>query len=209
MTDSVSSKRSVSWARLPVLLVGLALVLVLGLAAVVIFRPLVKAHLEENARKSHGMIITLPADSQPVHAVAFSPDGSLLACSCTVITIPGWENSVAATVWDVPRGTLLRTLQGEDYETTSVQFSPDGAKLAAANDNQILMWDLGTRAAPTVINGLHWKPGMSMTGWLRAAVFSHDGSRLATSGTDDSYNGQVIIWDLATRRPLFTLPGDK
>ena len=58
----------------------------------------------------------------PVHSVAFSPDGQILASGSI-------DNTVR--LWLVSDGTLLRTLEGHTGSVLSVAFSPDGQTLAS------------------------------------------------------------------------------
>jgi WD40 repeat protein len=68
-----------------------------------------------------------------VYALAFSPDGRLLARA-------GPENRVC--LWDLARPTRpARALLGPGVLTTGVTFSPDGRRLAAAGyDGRVKLW---------------------------------------------------------------------
>src|SRR5688500_7951889 len=71
-----------------------------------------------------------------VNAVAFIPDGKMLAsCSC--------DNTVM--LWDVKTGRERATLEGHTHSVSSVAFSPDCKTLASCDfDNAILLWDVMT-----------------------------------------------------------------
>jgi WD40 repeat protein len=120
------------------------------------------------------------------YAVAFSPDGSLMA-----------TNGGAGTqLWNVKTRTVAATLPA-GYQNTvySVAFSPDGSLMAAGGNGKTQLWDVRTRR---LIGTL---PGDSGD-FVESVAFSPDGSLLATDG---SYAG-TQLWNVATRRLVATLP---
>ena len=73
-----------------------------------------------------------------VNALAFSPDGQLLAAG-----LGGSEHSVR--IWDASSGELLKTLTRHDGPVFAVAFSSDGGTLAAGgDDNKLILWDSKT-----------------------------------------------------------------
>jgi WD40 repeat protein len=115
----------------------------------------------------------------PVSAIAFSPDGQLLATGghYTSKGVPG--------LWDVTGRDQPIRLLGHKGEAFSVSFSHDGRLVATASvDKSIKLWD---RKKGELIKTLHGHVGGVLT-----AAFSPDDRILASGGED-----RVIrIWDI-------------
>jgi WD40 repeat protein len=121
----------------------------------------------------------IASNAAGVTAVAYSPDGSLLASS-TYSEVRLWDPTTGA-----PVGDPLSSGNGE-----SLAFSPDGQVLAAtADEGAIELWDPAgiQRHEP-----LHGHPD-----GVADLAFSADGHWLAAAGGDE-----VRIWDAATWSPV-------
>ena len=77
---------------------------------------------------------TLPAHSDPVSAVHFNRDGSLVVSS---------SYDGLCRIWDTASGQCLKTLIDDDNPPVSfVKFSPNGKYILAATlDNTLKLWD--------------------------------------------------------------------
>ncbi|HEX6076900.1 MAG TPA: pentapeptide repeat-containing protein, partial [Micromonosporaceae bacterium] len=107
-------------------------------------------------------------------AVAFSPDGDLVATGSAVGTI---------TVWDVATGQALREISGHSGQVWAVAWAPDGTLLAtASNDRTVRLWNPATGTLERELTG--------HTGWVNAVAWAPDGTLLAT-GTAHS---TTVIW---------------
>jgi WD40 repeat protein len=164
----------------------------------------------------------LGGHSEMVRALAFSPDGSLLAAAGGK---PGRNGEVK--LWDVAAHRLVRTLEGHKDNILGVAFSPDGQRLATCSyDKFVIVWDLQSgEPIHTLSNhvdavyAVSWSPdGATIasgagdrtvkiwdaeSGMLRATIsdsldnvltlaFSPDGTQLAGAGADK----MIRIWDM-------------
>jgi WD40 repeat protein len=121
-------------------------------------------------------------------ALAFSPDGKLLAAT-------GQERSVV--LWDVQTGAPRRRLDGPPSGVWGVAFSPDGKRLAAGGDAGVVFcWDL-TTGQPVL------GPDDGHAGPVTAVAFGAGGRSVVTASGD----GTVRLWDPATGKPGPVLRG--
>lgn len=135
---------------------------------------------------------TLVGHTDAVCAVAWSPDGRLLASGSTDNTL---------RIWNCANGQRLVALEAppEERVAREIAWSPDG-RLVAFGGRDTHLWDSitderfppliapGTAPASTVVNSLAWSPY---------------GDSLATG--DD--RGLIYLWDARTRAQLATLQG--
>ncbi len=111
-------------------------------------------------------------------AIAYSPDGQMLAAS---------DSNGEIRLWSVVDHQCLLTLSGHTNWVRAIEFSPDGQYLASSSDDQtIALWDLQDGTCLTTLgDGIH-SLGLS---------FSPDGRYLASG----SANQLIYYWDLHTK----------
>ena len=128
-----------------------------------------------------------------VNAVAFAPDGKLLASGSVDMSIKLWEVSTGGV-----RLAYQPLVNNQSSEVTSVAFSPTGALMARghhANPIRVDRFADGTLEPRLELIGHE--------GWVPVVTFSPEGDRLASASLDLT----ARIWDTETGQSLLTLKG--
>ena len=129
--------------------------------------------------------LTLKGHTDKVNALAFTPDGKMLASGSDDGTIQLWDISIGVPTLSLRAG-----------KTGALAFSSDGKMLASANNSDsIQLWDVTT--------GRQWTSLKSENGYITVLAFSTDGKILASG---DRY-GSIQLWDVATGNKLSTIKG--
>lgn len=123
----------------------------------------------------------------PIHAVAVSANGALLAT--------GGEDGVVR-VWDPAAGERRSELTGHDGAVLAAAVSADGTRLlTGCADGTGRVWDLEQGTSGPILR--------EHAGAVNAVAIHPDGSRAATGGSD----GTIRLWSLETGKTLATLRG--
>jgi WD40 repeat protein len=148
-----------------------------------------------------------------IAAVAFSPDGKLLASG---------SSNGKVHLWDVATGKEIRRIDAHSEAVMGVAFSPDGRRLASRShgypqggtqlqNNSICLWDVSTgkelmRFGAVGMEQIAALP--SFPNWAFVVAFSPDGKLLASrSGSAEDGDSLVHLWDAATGKMVRQLDG--
>jgi WD40 repeat protein len=125
--------------------------------------------------------------TRAVRAVAWSPDGKVLASS---------SDDGSIRLWDAGTGKELLALASGSEDVDTVAWSPDGKTLASGGtDATVKLWDAGSGKLLRKVSG--------QAGTVHSVAWSPDGRTLASGGDGLS----VMLWDAATGKLIHSLSG--
>ncbi|HLO34163.1 MAG TPA: WD40 repeat domain-containing protein, partial [Anaerolineales bacterium] len=137
----------------------------------------------------------IPIDPSWSWNVRYSPDGTRL------LTDYQAENIIKE--WDAVSGKEILTFTGPANQPIyNIAYSPNGKLVAGSSEQSITVWDVQTGKQRAILAGHTY---------YSSIAFSSDGAHLAsgsgtlTGGSESNDVGKVIIWDLASGKPLFIL----
>ena len=136
-----------------------------------------------------GHKVRTPTWNYSMPALAWSPDGKILAVATLDSRVLLWEPDSRDLIRELPvahAGPIV-----------TLAWSPDGKLLSSGgSDNTIRIWNLATAEQIHTCNH---------SGWIAGLAWSPDGKTLASGGQDST----VRLWEVATWRELHKLEGHK
>lgn len=142
--------------------------------------------------KTRQTVTTLQTD-EPIHALAFSPDGNWIAGAV----------SKQIRLWD-STGKHVADWDGPEEPITTLAFSPDSKLLATGSKHGISVWIWGVADGEPVLLIPDALDGCS----IESLAFHPDNNQLAVGGIDrmatGGSNGAISVWNLAERAEVTT-----
>lgn len=143
-------------------------------------------------RASDGLLLrTLNSEKEKIHensveSLALSPDGIWLAAA----------TFGRVDIWQLPEGSLVRSLTAQSNWVVSVNFSPDGQFLASGSfDTTVCLWRVSDWSLAHTLTG--------HVGVVRPVAFSPDGTLLASGSGDTT----IRLWQVSDGSLVRTLFG--
>ncbi|MEC4817011.1 MAG: NB-ARC domain-containing protein [Scytonema sp. PMC 1069.18] len=131
-------------------------------------------------------VFTRTMDS--VLAIAFSPDGKLIATG---------DADGKICLWEISKQKLRFRRTGHTNWVRTIAFSPDGKTLATGGDDYtVKLWNVDTGECIETFNQSDWHKN-----WVCSVAFSPNGKILA-SGSQDC---NIKLWDIQSGKCLVTL----
>ena len=122
--------------------------------------------------ESGQVIKELPGHNDDITAIAFSPDGSLLASG---------SGDTNIKLWNVKKGSFIETLRGNTSGVLALDFNDDGSRLVSGSGDklfggksELIVWDVKKSKKITDLRGNE--------GYISKVIYR--GNRIYSIGND-------------------------
>lgn len=152
---------------------------------------IISAHLIVHDVESREVIRYHNMSTASLWDIAFSPDGKTYAA---LSEMDKETETSSISLWDLESGNLISTIESNNYEATSIAFTPDNKYLVVSylnykNHDRIVIFDLTTGMETKVIEELS----------VSNIQFSDDG-RIFVAGSN--HLNEIIVWDSNTYKEI-------
>jgi eukaryotic-like serine/threonine-protein kinase len=135
-----------------------------------------------------------PAQPLPIGALQYTPDGRTLVASTGDWV--EYNKSGEVTFWDAATAAPRGVMWGFRCRVASLAIAPDG-RTVLAGSFQARLWDLASASDVGRLTYDDWQ--------FNCVAYSPDGRTLASGHN----RGDVVLWDVAARRPSLVLKGHR
>lgn len=143
------------------------------------------------------LLRTFAAHEQAANGIAITPDGRF------IVSV---SSDRSLRVWDVETGQCLKSSERHTNSISRVALTPDGRTcITASRDGTMRVWDLKDGQAVRTVERAIVAAGD--THYEKFAITDVTVTRDAKFAISSSEEGKIVVWDLATWRPLRTLVG--
>lgn len=131
--------------------------------------------------------LTLSDDRSNFSRIDFSASGE---------QITSGDSNLAAKIWDIKTGQVVKEFKGHSDRIEAAVFSDDGTRLATASqDGTARLWDVDAVKELLQLKG--------HSDFVYSVQFSPDGTKLVTGSKDKT----ARVWDAVTGEQLMSLDG--
>jgi eukaryotic-like serine/threonine-protein kinase len=134
----------------------------------------------------------------PINAIAWSPDGRLIASASTIVQL-----------WEAANGNIVFTYRGHSRTVNTLAWSPAkttstperGFRIASCSDDKtVQVWNAATGNNITTYTG---HGNVLRGGSVKAIAWSPDGTLIASAGHDRT----IQVWHVSTGGSVYTYQG--